>query len=211
MRLDYVLYGLAALLFATTAFTFVMVTEQDGQLIYAASTAVLGVLSIGAGYSLKPKTKTEPANLSPIAAPQLVSAEPIPQPEAPIEPTVEVPKPEAPATPAVEDVPPTLETPKAAAVEVAQPAEPAPVAVPVETPQSGTAVPAPVQEAVPVAVSELTQIRGISAKRAEQLKANGVNTLSDLAKASSAELAAKLEVSEKIVKMWIGSAKKQIK
>jgi predicted flap endonuclease-1-like 5' DNA nuclease len=58
---------------------------------------------------------------------------------------------------------------------------------------------------------ELTQIRGINKARAEQLKANGITTYKALAQASADDLAAKLEVSPKIMKMWIGSAKKRVK
>ena len=56
-----------------------------------------------------------------------------------------------------------------------------------------------------------SQIRGINQNRASQLQANGINTLADLAKASSEDLAEKLSISPKIVKMWIGSAKKLLK
>ena len=76
------------------------------------------------------------------------------------------------------------------------------------------ALPAP-QTAAPVAEAPaqtmgLTQIRGINEKRAVQLRANGINSVEDLAKASASDLATKLEVSPKIVKMWIGSAKKLV-
>jgi len=59
--------------------------------------------------------------------------------------------------------------------------------------------------------SELIQIRGINKARADQLKANGITTFKALAGASADDLAAKLEVSPKIMKMWIGSAKKRVK
>jgi predicted flap endonuclease-1-like 5' DNA nuclease len=70
-------------------------------------------------------------------------------------------------------------------------------------------VPAPTAKDEPE--SELTQIRGISKVRADQLKANGINSIKALAEASPIDLAAKLEVSPKIVKMWIGTAKKLVK
>lgn len=59
--------------------------------------------------------------------------------------------------------------------------------------------------------SELTQIRGVNKARADQMKANGITTLKELSEASADDLAAKLEVSPRIVKMWIGSAKKLAK
>ena len=43
------------------------------------------------------------------------------------------------------------------------------------------------------------------------MKSVGVNSVEDLAKASPEDLAAKLEVSPRIVKMWVGTAKKMVK
>jgi predicted flap endonuclease-1-like 5' DNA nuclease len=77
-----------------------------------------------------------------------------------------------------------------------------PPATPSPTPVPSTEVPAE---------SVFTQIRGISDKRAAQLKEHGITTYEQLANASADELAAKLGVSPKIVKMWIGSAKKLTK
>jgi predicted flap endonuclease-1-like 5' DNA nuclease len=55
--------------------------------------------------------------------------------------------------------------------------------------------------------TELTQVKGIGPKRAAQLKAIGISTVQDLAKASATEIAAKLKVPEKIVEKWIQEAK----
>ncbi|MEM3577382.1 MAG: helix-hairpin-helix domain-containing protein [Candidatus Bathyarchaeia archaeon] len=66
-------------------------------------------------------------------------------------------------------------------------------------------------EVAPVAMpltSELTKVKGIGAKRSEQLKALGINTLEDLAKASAKDLASKLQISPKITSRWISEAKK---
>ncbi len=54
---------------------------------------------------------------------------------------------------------------------------------------------------------ELTQVKGIGAKRAEQLKAVGVITVADLSTASAEELAKKLQVSSKITSRWIKDAR----
>jgi predicted flap endonuclease-1-like 5' DNA nuclease len=65
--------------------------------------------------------------------------------------------------------------------------------------------------AVEVAVpqkSELFTVKGINAKRAEQLNRLGIQSLSDLAKASAEDLAKELAISPRITRMWIGSAKK---
>jgi replicative superfamily II helicase len=56
-------------------------------------------------------------------------------------------------------------------------------------------------------VSELTQVKGIGAKRAEQLQKLGIKTISDLANASARDLADKLDVSPKITRRWITNAK----
>lgn len=55
---------------------------------------------------------------------------------------------------------------------------------------------------------ELTQVKGIKEKRAGQLKAIGINSVEDLARASAEDLAAKLKISPKIVGRWIEDARK---
>ena len=67
------------------------------------------------------------------------------------------------------------------------------------------------KQVAPAAKLEFAGIRSINEKRAEQLKANGINNLRELSNADALDLAAKLNVSPKIVKMWIGSAKKLAK
>jgi len=62
-------------------------------------------------------------------------------------------------------------------------------------------------EAAPTKTLDLTDVKGIGAKRAEQLKALGIISLEDLAKASAEELASKLKISPKITKKWIEEAK----
>jgi predicted flap endonuclease-1-like 5' DNA nuclease len=57
---------------------------------------------------------------------------------------------------------------------------------------------------------ELTEVKGIGAKRAEQLKALNIVSVEDLAKASAKELASKLKVSPKITERWIENAKKLV-
>jgi predicted flap endonuclease-1-like 5' DNA nuclease len=198
MRLDYALYGLAIVLFAIAAITFAMVAEQDGRTVYAVSTAAVGLLSIGGGYFLRPKAQAarETAAIqTPPPTPQVAAAEPIQRVTAPVDapktepPVVEAPSPEPVA--AVEA--PRAESPIVEApvvVELGPPVEMGPKTVPAE------------------GKSVFSQIRGISEKRAEELKANGINTVEELANASAEDLAAKLNVSPKIVKMWIGSARK---
>ena len=151
MRLDYMLYVLAALLLIIAVVPFVVTIEGVGsetRSLWVVTAAVLGFLSIGLGYSQRPKTAAQacqPAVTSP-------------------EVTVTQPQPVA-----------TMETPV-------------------------------VTEAL-----ELTQVKGIGEKRAAQLKAIGINSVDDLAKASAADIAKKLQISSKITKKWIASAKELIK
>ena len=56
MRLDYALYGVAIILFALTAITYLYVQDADGRLLYVAATAIVGILSVGGG--ILPQTKS---------------------------------------------------------------------------------------------------------------------------------------------------------
>ena len=55
---------------------------------------------------------------------------------------------------------------------------------------------------------ELTKVKGIGEKRAQQLKALGISSVEDLVKASAEDLAEKLKISPKITGRWIENAKK---
>lgn len=57
----------------------------------------------------------------------------------------------------------------------------------------------------------LTRVKGIGEKRAAQLKALGINTVEDLAKASAEDLAGKLKISPKITGKWIEAAEQLLK
>jgi predicted flap endonuclease-1-like 5' DNA nuclease len=94
----------------------------------------------------------------------------------------------------------TVEAPKEAKVEAAIQAMPvAPAPEPAITPPS----------AAPTI--ELTQVKGIGEKRAAQLKAIGINSVDELAKASAEDIATKLKISPKFVKKWIAGAKELVK
>jgi predicted flap endonuclease-1-like 5' DNA nuclease len=181
MRSDYILYTLAVVFFVITAVSLVYVAGT----LYVVSTAVLGLLMASAGFLLRPKAKEDAAYP--------------PTPSTPKEPTESAPTQtaimETPVAIVAKTETPLMESPKVEAPVVAEPAQAAQVS-------------APAASAPSASMTELTTIRGISAKRADQMKANGINSVEDLAKASASDLALKLEVSEKIVKMWIGSAKK---
>ena len=62
MRLDYTLYILAALLLIITVIPFVVTiegVESDTRSLWVVTTVVLGLLSIGLGYSQRPKTEAQ--------------------------------------------------------------------------------------------------------------------------------------------------------
>ena len=193
MRLDYVMYALAILFFIITATSLAIITDQSGRNLYAVSTVVLGLLLATVGYYMRPKIKTAAAYTPTVSTPQESAPATVPQAAVTIEaPVIEAPKVEAPSVEAPKVEAPPAETPVVAELQPA-------AQIPTPTPSSE----APAME--------FTQIRGISKNRADQLKANGINNIQELANANPADLATKLNVSPKIVKMWIGSAKKQIK
>ena len=151
MRLDYMLYVLAAVLLIIAIVPFVVTMEGVGsetRSLWVVTAAVLGLLSIGLGYSQRPKTEAQACQTA-VTSPEVTV--PQTQPAA------------------------TMETPAMA-----------------ET-------------------LELTQVKGIGEKRAAQLKAIGINSVNDLTKASAEDIAKKLQISSKITKKWIASAKALVK
>ncbi|HYB68637.1 MAG TPA: hypothetical protein VEC97_03745 [Candidatus Acidoferrales bacterium] len=73
----------------------------------------------------------------------------------------------------------------------------------------------PVVQAVPVAEVKspspgLLEVKGIKEKRAQQLKAIGINTVEDLSKASAEDLAAKLKIAPYFTGKWIENAKEML-
>ena len=57
----------------------------------------------------------------------------------------------------------------------------------------------------------LTRVKGIGEKRVAQLKALGINSLDELAKASADEIAKNLQISPKITRKWVAAAEELIK
>jgi len=228
MRLDYALYSLAIILFAIAAVAFALANDEASNIIVV-SAAIAGVLCVGGGYLLRPKasvdttqtTATPSVPFSESAQSEKPVTTPIPRTDAYIAetPKTEFIKAESTksqqfaevTTPAVKtqsaaETPSSTQRitfPMQGSPEVALPAPPVQAAI-----SATKAVPLPVQTEMK---SELNQIRGIGGKRIEQLKTNGINTIQDLANASPTDLAARLDISPKIAKMWIGSAKKLAK
>lgn len=96
--------------------------------------------------------------------------------------------------------PPTLPTPKPIETKT----ETKMPEIKVETPT------APTVQIKPPSV-RLLDVKGIKDKRALQLKAIGINSVEDLAKASPTELAAKLKIAPYFTGKWIESAKEILK
>jgi len=142
MRSDYALYTVAIIFFILTG--IVLAYQEELKELWTVTTAVLGLLFIGLGYSQRPRTK-------------------------------------------------------ATAIE----APPVPTATTTVTEEETETV----MEAAPTVVA-LTDVKGIGEKRAEQLKALGINNVDNLAKASAKDLAGKLEISPKFTRRWITNAKK---
>ncbi|MEJ5327845.1 MAG: helix-hairpin-helix domain-containing protein [Candidatus Bathyarchaeia archaeon] len=160
MRLDYTLYVLGALVLVVTVVPFVITIEgmaSDARNLWVISTVVLGLLSIGVGYSQRPKTAAQACQPTATITHETVTEQ--------MQETV-MQKP--PAT--------TIEAPAATATAL-----------------------------------ELTQVKGIGEKRAAQLKALGINNVSDLAKASAEDIAGKLQISQKITQKWIDNAQELVK
>ncbi|MFQ6063974.1 MAG: helix-hairpin-helix domain-containing protein [Candidatus Bathyarchaeia archaeon] len=90
---------------------------------------------------------------------------------------------------------------------LAPPTPPAPkpppkISAPPQIPQPKKAVTSPI---------DITKIKGIGPKRAEQLRTLGINTAQDLAETTATTLAAKTELSPKITSGWIREAKRLVK
>ena len=193
MRLDYTLYVLAALLFLATIVSLVtpLIAEAERNL-WIVITVVLGLLSIGLGYSQRPKTEAQAC-----------------------QPAVEIPQTTVPQQPQ----PITEGFHEKEAYRAEKPE--AIVETPPIMPQSTTPIPAPVIAPMPVFTPtaearttpklELTEVKGIGEKRAVQLEAIGISNIDDLAEASAEDIAKKLQISLKITRKWIDSAKKLAK
>ena len=157
MRSDYALYVVAVICFILVAVVFAGSTEYAGYLpmetqitmVTTAVLAILGLISAGAGYLVRPE--------------EMILTPP-PHPPAP---------------------------------------KPAPkLSAPPPTPPSKITTTPPI---------EITEVKGIGLKRAEQLRALGINTAQDLVKTTATTLATKTELSPKITRRWFREAKRLIK
>lgn len=111
MRLDYTLYALAVILFIITVVPFVapIVGETpETQSVWVVASVVLGLLSLGLGYSQRPKTEAQACQ------PAMTTSQET-MPETPKEEKTEVPM----EKPAMKEAP-TMATSAAATLELTQ-------------------------------------------------------------------------------------------
>jgi predicted flap endonuclease-1-like 5' DNA nuclease len=94
----------------------------------------------------------------------------------------------------------SIMTTPAVTTQITAPPPPPPVQAAVEEEKT-------VQIAVEPLLGKLTQVKGVKEKRAEQLQTIGIKSIYDLANASATDIAAKLQISPKIIGKWIESAK----
>jgi predicted flap endonuclease-1-like 5' DNA nuclease len=94
MRLDYALYVLAALLFIITVIPFVVsigVETTETRSVWVVASVVLGLLSIGVGYSQRPKTEAQACQPAVPIAQTMPETQPATTVEAPKEEKAEAP------------------------------------------------------------------------------------------------------------------------
>ena len=169
MRLDYTIYILAVILLVVTILPFVIQIEgvnDSERNLWVVLTLGLGLLSIGLGYSQRPKTSAQSCKIPPILP----------------ETTKDVTSSEKPTKKLIEN---KIES------EV--------------THINNNEKPISSKHQI-----ELTQIKGIGEKRADQLKAVGIQTVNDLLNESAVDIAKKLQISPKITKKWKSTAKKML-
>jgi predicted flap endonuclease-1-like 5' DNA nuclease len=77
-------------------------------------------------------------------------------------------------------------------------------------PQKNESIVEPIATPVQPPKMELTTVKGIKEKRAEQLRAQGISSIQDLANASAEDLAKKLKIAQYFTERWIQNAKEII-
>jgi predicted flap endonuclease-1-like 5' DNA nuclease len=118
MRLDYTLYALAAILFILTVVPFVAPIggeTPETQSVWVVASVVLGLLSLGLGYSQRPKTEAQACQPAMTTSQETMPETPTTTMETPKEEKTEVPM----EKPAMKEAP-TMATSAAATVELTQ-------------------------------------------------------------------------------------------
>ena len=88
---------------------------------------------------------------------------------------------------------------------------PAPPPPPLPAPKPSAPPPTPPPKITVTPPIDITEVKGIGPKRAERLRALGINTAQDLAKSSATLLAANMGISSKITHKWVREAEKLMK
>ena len=179
MRSDYLLYMLAVLFFVAAGVSLSFFMELPEKILWVIINVVLGLVVAGFGYYYRPRIKTLTIKTPRIEETDMADAH---VREAHLAETVET------------HAEPTV-TPQTVTTAPGQLITPIPAMTP-----------APVEAPAPLE-SELMEVKGIGGKRAAQLKAQGVNTVDDLARASPEDLAKNLAISPKITQKWVDGAK----
>jgi len=184
MRLDIISYVVAIVFFIITLASAVYSFAQ--QQVWVVTTVVIGLAFIGLGYTQRPR----PAAAPPVTTTPLVTT------------SVPPPPPSEPQHQQEQQQQPQQEQPQQQPVPEVTTAPSQPVVMDVAKLEETTPAVQPIQPAA----GGLTDVRGIGEKRAAQLRALGINSVEDLAKASPKDLATKLNISPKITDKWIKSA-----
>jgi len=190
MRLDYVSYAVAIVFFIVTITAVVLSMSTVDKQVWVVSTVVIGLALIGVGYTQRPR---------PSAAPSITSSAPPPPPSQPQVQQAQQQPEQQPAQVTTALAQPTV-------TEVVKLEETKPAVEPIQ-PTAPVEEPTPAVEPIQPVAGGLTDVKGIGEKRASQLKALGILNVEDLSKASSKDLATKLNISPKITAKWIQGAK----
>ena len=201
MRSDYTLYGLAIILFIVAIASYVLIAEQNLKIVSAIILAIIGAVLAVAGFLLKPKVQVAASSSAPSATQE-------PPVDQSAQATVEN---QLVATP-IETESSQMAEIKTEKTVISEASAETPATTPEPAIPTNETMAVTETEAVTPIASEmpkmgLTQVKGIGEKRANQLKANGISSIDDLAKADVAALASKLKVSPKIVEKWVAGAK----
>ena len=173
MRLDYTLYVLAALLLIITIVPFVVTIEgieSEIRNLWVVTTVVLGLLSIGLGYSQRPKTEAQ-------ACQSAVSIQQKTVPETQPATTMETPKEEK--TVALMEKPAIIETPTIA---------------------TSTAATVDLTQVKGIGEKRATQLKALGINRVDELTKASSKTIAKKLKISPKTVKKWIEIAKELVK-----------
>jgi predicted flap endonuclease-1-like 5' DNA nuclease len=210
MRSDYALYVVAVIFFVITIISLLALSSDFERNLSAVATVVLGLLFAGVGYTQRPRAKTETAHAPVTHAP--VTHAPVTHAPVTHAPVTQAPVTHAPVTHAPVTQAPVTHAPvtQAPVTQVAL----SPPAVSGTVKEAAQQKIEPVVEPITAAVQplkmELTAVKGIKEKRAEQLRSLGISSVEQLANASAEDLAKRLKIAPYFTQRWVENAKEII-